>query len=145
MIKINTYFKQGDEFIEYKSFEGSIDDIDYIEGAIELSIYGVELINVSMWDYIDQLWSYITDALLSISDNEPFETYFPDQPIQLKFKPVGKNMVEIEVLSGKKVNTVIDKNELVNTLKLHAIDFFKTLSKFTQGGYEQAIEDLERL
>jgi hypothetical protein len=46
-----------------EDFMGPIPDLDYIEGAIELSVYGVVIIDRSMWDYVDQLWSYIAESI----------------------------------------------------------------------------------
>ena len=39
-IIINSYIKIGDDFINFFDFNGHIDDPDYIDGAMELSING---------------------------------------------------------------------------------------------------------
>ena len=43
-IIINTYIKMGDDFINVFDFNGHIDNPDNIDGAIELSIYGKNLL-----------------------------------------------------------------------------------------------------
>ncbi|ELY4465718.1 hypothetical protein SMZ70_004046, partial [Cronobacter sakazakii] len=81
---MKTYIKCGDNYIDFFDFTGPVKDVDYIDGAVELSINGVCLIDKSMYDYIDQLWSYLAEGLSKINKGETFETYFPDQPIAVK-------------------------------------------------------------
>ncbi|OTA16233.1 hypothetical protein Xvie_02003 [Xenorhabdus vietnamensis] len=90
-ININSYIKIGDEFIDIFQYEGGIDDIDYIDGALELTINGESLIDKSMWDNIDSLWNYFSHGLLSVYENKEFKCHFPDQPIEVKFIPLKEN------------------------------------------------------
>ena len=62
-IIVNTYIKIGDDFINIFDFNGHIDKRDYIEGSIELIIYGKKLIDRSVWDYIVELWCYLSSGL----------------------------------------------------------------------------------
>ena len=104
MISVKTYLKINNEFIEFHEYNGGLSNINYIEGALELSINGVVLIDKTMWDYIDQLWAYIVNGVENILNDEPFETYFPDQPIKLKVIPSNENIIfSVECDTEKKV------------------------------------------
>jgi hypothetical protein len=58
MIEIITFFKIDDQFIKVDDFEGPLpksffdEGIPYIEGAIQLNVDGVLLIDTSMWDFL---------------------------------------------------------------------------------------------
>lgn len=84
-ISLKTYIKNNNEFVEFSHYTEAFKDSFYIEGAIELTINGVVIFDKEMWDYIDQLWSYIADGIICIQDNQPFETYFPGQPIKVSY------------------------------------------------------------
>lgn len=127
MIKVTSYLKENDSFLPIEEFSGEIVDTDYIEGAIFLVVNGKPVLTLQHWDYVDQLWAYIIDGLESISKNEDFETYFPDQPLELKFNNVNFNRVKI-VLDGTEIVS-INKKEFVTSIKRASIHFFKELTK----------------
>jgi hypothetical protein len=58
----------------------------HIEGAIELDINGVDVIDQSMWDDVNQLCAYLTDMLMDLGKKGEASSYFPDQPIKIGFK-----------------------------------------------------------
>ena len=128
-IIINSYIKIGDDFINFFDFNGHIDDPDYIDGAMELSINGKKLIDKSMWDYIDALWSYLSEGLSVVYDGEEFKTNFPDQPIEVKFKPIHNNhniLVSVKC-SSSEAKIVVDKKAFLSAMSNHAKKFFEHL------------------
>ena len=128
-IIINTYIKMGDDFINVFDFNGHIDNPDNIDGAIELSIYGKKLIDKSMWDYIDALWCYLSTGLSVVSNGEEFKTNFPDQPIEVKFKPIHNNhniLVSVKC-SSSEAKIVVDKKAFLSAMSNHAKKFFEHL------------------
>ena len=128
MISVKTYIKSNNEFVEFNHYEEAFEDSDYIEGAIELTINGVILFNKDMWDYIDQLWSYIGDGIICIQSNKPFETYFPDQPIKISFTPV-KESVSVSVICYSEIKVKVDKKEFIHEMSKHVISFFDYLRR----------------
>ncbi|WP_124862835.1 hypothetical protein [Burkholderia anthina] len=126
MISSKTYLKVKKKFVDFHEFDGKIQDPDYIEGAIELSIDGVVLFDKSMWDCVDQLWAYLAEGLVSVSRGEEFETYFPDQPIEIKFSVHG-NSVIFSVTVSETVKVVVDRFEFISEMKRFAIEFFEDL------------------
>ncbi|MDC9597080.1 hypothetical protein [Xenorhabdus anantnagensis] len=148
-INISTYIKVGDEFIDIFQYEGDIKDIDYIDGALELTINGKPLITKLMWDYIDQIWSYFSKGLSLVYENQEFKCYFPDQPIEVKFIPLkGHRRVCVSVNCHSEVKTSIDKNEFLIAMKDHAIKFFERLEYLkssTMGARVYAMRYLEKI
>lgn len=128
MISVKTYIKNNNEFVEFSHYTEAFKDSFYIEGAIELTINGVVIFDKEMWDYIDQLWSYIADGIICIQDNHPFETYFPDQPIKVSFMPI-KEGVSVSVTCDEEMKVKVAKKEFVNEISKHVIAFFDYLRK----------------
>ncbi|WP_175857546.1 hypothetical protein [Burkholderia anthina] len=126
MISSKTYLKVKKKFVDFHGFDGKIQDPDYIEGAIELSVDGVVLLDRSMWDCVDQLWAYLTEGLVCISRGEGFKTYFPDQPIEIKFAVHGSSVV-FSVTVNETVKVVVDRFEFISEMKRFAIEFFEDL------------------
>lgn len=131
MILITTYLKINDKFVEFHEYKNTLNKVNYIEGALELTINGVVLIDKTMWDYIDQLWAYIVNGVESILNDQPFETYFPDQPIKLKVLPSNEKIIfSVECDTEKKV--VINRKYFIETMASSAIEFFDFLRKNNQ-------------
>jgi hypothetical protein len=127
MIEICTYLTDGDMLYPIEIFKGNIDDPDYIEGAIELSVNNQAVLTIEMYDYVDQLWEYIVKGIISLQKNEYFSTYFPDQPIELIFKP-DKERVAITVKHQSVVSCLIDKSEFINAMLCEAKKFFEFIA-----------------
>jgi len=126
MISSKTYLKVKNKFVDFHGFDGKIKDPNYIEGAIELRVGGVVLLDKTMWDCVDQLWAYLTEGLVCVSRGEGFKTYFPDQPIEIKFDVHGGSVV-FSVTVHETVKVVVDRFEFVSEMKRFAIEFFEDL------------------
>ncbi|WP_155634049.1 hypothetical protein [Burkholderia cepacia] len=126
MISSKTYIKIKGKFVDFNEFGGKIQDPNYIEGAIELSVDGVALLDKSMWDCVDQLWAYLTEGLVCVSRGKGFKTYFPDQPIEIKFDVHGGSVV-FSVTVYETVKVVVDRFEFIFEMKRFAIEFFENL------------------
>ncbi|TBM09991.1 hypothetical protein EYY86_19455 [Hafnia paralvei] len=146
MISATTYLKVNDAFIEFHEYNGTLNNVNYIEGALELTINGIVLIDKTMWDYIDQLWAYIVNGVESILNGQPFETYFPDQPIKLKAIPSNENIIfSVECDTEKKV--FINRRYFIETMASSAIEFFDFLRKKNQSfdsDYKNILVRLQR-
>ena len=97
MIALQTYLRDGDAFIAVDQFEGDIRDPMHIEGAIELTVNGVVLMDRSLYDDVDQLWSYLAQATLDCADRGSGSTLFPDTPIRVSLERVKGDQIEIEI------------------------------------------------
>lgn len=127
MLKINSYIKADDFFYEIGDFSGHIKDVDYVEGALHISVNGIDLLTTDEWDYIDQLWAYMVDGMLEVNKGNSFEFYFPDQPIQVSFLLQGREKVLVTVFVNEKKSALISLVEFNQCFKKSAQDFFRKM------------------
>lgn len=138
-------------FTPLQEWDGSINDPDYLEGALELTVNGVSLITSTMWDYIDQLWAYIFNTIEDLTFEESAYMYFPDQPIKLEMKKVKTDMVQISVSSrsGKFDNsTKAKESQFIQKLLKEGERFFLQLGEKNSENrkkYETEIEQIREL
>lgn len=98
MIQVESYLKKGNAFIPIAQFREAVADPEHIEGAIELVIGDVPLLSRDMWDYVDQLWSYLVSGLCEVCRGNRVSTYFPDQPIEIIMTPMrSRREITVEV------------------------------------------------
>ncbi|WP_174973709.1 hypothetical protein [Burkholderia contaminans] len=136
MIVAKTYLKVKKKFVDFNDFDGKIPGQNYVEGAIELSINGVEIFNKEMWDCVDQLWAYLAEGVMCVARGEDFKTYFPDQPIEVSFS-VRAGKVIVAVTVHETVKVTVDQSEFVSEMKRLAVDFFEVLRR-RGGGFEDS-------
>lgn len=130
MITIATYLRSGDgTFRLAETCTDSPADPDYIEGAIELNIDGIEIIGKREWDYVDQLWAYVATMSEKLRAEPRADTYFPDQPILLAFQRSGKRVL-VTCKIGDEVRAAnADFDELMSALKEAGSTFFSHMSR----------------
>ncbi|MCW2255249.1 hypothetical protein M2263_001340 [Providencia alcalifaciens] len=148
MISINTFIKINNDFIDIFDFDKKIKNNDYIDGAIELTINGKKLIDKSMYDYIDDLWSYLSEGLFVVSQGKEFKCYFPDQPIEVNFIPQKGNRILVSVNCHEEIKTSIDKSEFLHVMTEHAKKFFEKLEDLnsaSMGTRMSALQFLDRI
>ncbi|GIW98767.1 MAG: hypothetical protein KatS3mg111_2100 [Pirellulaceae bacterium] len=121
---VKSYFKIDDRFIPVETFSGEFPDKNYIDGAIVLTIDGQEIFTFEHWDLVDQLWCYIADGIGKLREGEDFETYFPDQPLLLRFELINKRFVRVTV--GDDTYEVATETFL-KTLQRGAKEFFQRM------------------
>jgi hypothetical protein len=148
MIFVKSYLKDGDSFYSTKEFEGKILDPDYVEGAIEITVNEVELITRKMWDYVDQIWAYIIQGLITISEGENFSTYFPDQPIELSFTPIFDENLKITVKCDESATAIVNKKDFIKSIIQAVKPFLVDLAIIVPVNaevYKDMVADLESL
>lgn len=131
-IIVETYVKVADGFVDFFEFQSEVRRLDQIEGALVLSINGERLIDKSMFDYVDDLWSYLSEGLLQISEGKSFRCYFPDQPIEVKLTP-SNGRLQVSVTCHSEVSVAVDKDEFVRVMSEHARKFFTWLQAIEPG------------
>jgi hypothetical protein len=99
MISISSYLMQGGQLVPLAEFRGPIEDEDYIEGALELSVQGNPLLTTAQVDYVDQLWAYLIQGMTEdVKEGQPFTTGFPDCPIEVTLRPdLARQQITCEV------------------------------------------------
>lgn len=146
MITIRTFLRsKGGAFKQVEACEALPGDPDYIEGAVELSIDGVEILGRSEWDYVDQLWAYIANMIHALRAQDEASTYFPDQPILLTFERKG-NKILVSSKSGKITRRAsADESELFAAIGTAGREFFEKMSDLARSnsaGYQIALAKL---
>jgi hypothetical protein len=122
------------------------DDDMYVEGAIELAIDKVVILDQELRDYVDQLWAYIVRMVQEVESGKAgAKTYFPDQAILLTFERSG-DKVRVSCKIGDELRVAeAAMNSLFPALKTAARVFFTKMIELAPDG-RQAYEDaLSRL
>jgi hypothetical protein len=147
LIEIKSFLRKDGAF--YSLNENlTVEDPNYIEGAITINIYGIDLLTKSYWDYIDQLWCYISDCVIDISNNINTYFYFPDQPLKVEFENLADNKIKITLTTDDLVNVVVNKKELINSLIYGASEFFNIMKKIVpenDDAYDDVLSKLNEL
>ncbi|MFF4017319.1 hypothetical protein [Streptomyces sp. NPDC001843] len=144
MVEIETFLRGADGgFVRVESCRTPPPDLDYIEGAIRLSVDGLEIIGTEEWDYIDQLWCYIAEMVAKMQSSGYAETYFPDQPIKLSFRATGSRVL-VAAKIGEEIKTGnASAVDLVEAVKTAGMIFFRKMSELAPGNsYVEAQREL---
>ena len=126
MYEICSLMKSGQRLVALDDTSARIVDANYIEGAIVWRIGNSQLMSETHWDCVDQLWAYMINGAIQLLECGTFETYFPDQPLLLRF--VRKNDNQVEVIIGDQKYTV-DCHLFIASLTDGGRDFFTTMCK----------------
>lgn len=147
MIRVASYLLIDEQFVLVEDFNGQIPDPDYIDGAIELNINGVDVLTKEMYDYVDQLWSYIAQGLVEIEKTGTWETLFPDQPTELSFHADEKRRrVRIEATPSKgRVVASADYDEFMLEMSKAGQLFFSRMMELVPENKEVDLKQMERL
>ncbi|MFH9044930.1 hypothetical protein ACH4FA_37295 [Streptomyces sp. NPDC017966] len=130
MIEIETYLRDsGGKFVQVDACTARPADADYVEGAVRIAIHGVEIIGISEWDYVDQLWAYVASMVPQLSAAGYAATYFPDQPIELSFRQQGSQVI-VSAKSGNDAKRVsVSTSDFVAALRGAGAAFFGKMSE----------------
>lgn len=150
MIEITSYLRSPDGvFTQVADVSVAPDDPRYVEGAIKLSINGISIIDTELWDYVDQLWAYISDMVRTLSQQGEASTYFPDQLVKLSFQRHSKGRVLVSLRTSDTLRKAsIEENELVSALRADGSAFFGKMTELlpeNRDGYTKALDSLNSL
>lgn len=128
-----SFLKDGEgRYVEIQVWTGRLPDDDYIEGWIALSVDGQVLLDERHWDLIDQLWAYLIDGLIkSLDSGEPFECYFPDQPLKLRIHPMRWN--ELVFSAGAHIART-SKQSFIEAIATGGRAFFRRMISLVPAG-----------
>jgi hypothetical protein len=100
---IDSFIKVGTGFVPVADVNPPLKAPQYIEGAIVWKIGGETPFSETHWDLVDQLWAYIVNGLGELKDKGEYATYFPDQPLRLALKRIGRDRIEITVGDARQI------------------------------------------
>ncbi|MFG2607635.1 hypothetical protein ACGFT2_29445 [Streptomyces sp. NPDC048514] len=147
MIDITSYLRtKSGSFVKVAEAGSPPADPSYVEGAIDMTVNGVRILDQELWDYVDELWAYIGDMLQKLASEGEASTYFPDQPIRLSFKRLGGGLVLVSLTYDDVKRTVsIEERELVDALQRSGTEFFTRMKELLPEnalGYDDALTRL---
>lgn len=133
MFEIQSYIKVNDEFIAIEDIKGNSVykkmDKRSIEGAITIKYYTQIILDLTYWDYIEELWLYIIAMLEEYKINEYAKMLFPDQPVSLE---IVKDRNEMSILrishKNQKQSFYLPEKEFIKSLALAFNDFSSFLN-----------------
>jgi hypothetical protein len=131
VIGVESYLRTPDgEFVPVSEATAPPPNDLHIEGAIHLSVNGVDVLDTSLWDDVDQLWAYIATMLDDLAKTDRVSTYFPDQPIEFAIERMpGRNVRVSTVIGDEKRRTVVAEESLVSALREAGLAFFDAMSR----------------
>lgn len=123
MMKVDSFIKCSADFINVNTFNGVLKDGDYIEGGMILTINHVEMINLSLWDYIDQLWIYILNGLIDLHSGRDVLFYFPGQPVKVTMSHTGSRIL----FKVADIGLMVEKRDFINFMAAECFDFLRNM------------------
>ncbi|PJJ06580.1 hypothetical protein BX264_7120 [Streptomyces sp. 2333.5] len=144
MVEIETFLKGADGgFMQVEACRTPPPDLDYIEGAIRLSVDGLEIIGTEEWDYVDQLWCYIAEMVTKMQSSGYAETYFPDQPIKLSFRAAGPRVLVTAKIGEETKTANASSADFLGAVKAAGMIFFRKMSELVPANsYAEAQQEL---
>ncbi|PSM44113.1 hypothetical protein C6Y14_07070 [Streptomyces dioscori] len=144
MIEIDTFLRGADGgFVPVASCTSAPADLDYVEGAIRLTVDGQEVIGLEEWDYVDQLWAYIADMVTQLHSSGHAQTHFPDQPIKLSFETTGTRVLVTVKAGAETKRASAPAEEFVRALKKAGLVFFGKMNELAPGvSHHEAVRAL---
>ncbi|KIO57074.1 hypothetical protein B4143_0508 [Bacillus subtilis] len=103
------------------------------------------MLDVTMWDLVDQLWAYFLNLIEEAIETGKSETYFPDQPLLLKMKSISNDMLLFEIDQKQKV--LLPKLDFFESLLKNAKSFFETMNFVLEENcdYEYELNKIDEL
>lgn len=146
VIEIETYLRGADgKFVQVDACTARPVDADYVEGAVRIAIHGVEVIGISEWDYVDQLWAYVAGMVPQLSASGYASTYFPDQPIELSFRRQGSQVL-VSAKSGNGIKKAsVSMSDFVASLRCAGAEFFGKMSELLPENADSYFESRREL
>ncbi|MEW9676885.1 hypothetical protein ABRT01_11990 [Lentibacillus sp. L22] len=133
------YFINIDSETEIKKYDKNL-DFNYLNGAIIIEYYNKLLMDCSLWDLVDQLWSYIIKLVEDVIHTGYGVTYFPDQPVKVEIKVISKDLVLFTLDEGKITGETLPMHEFINALLNSAENFFSRLTSYFEDDIDFSYE-----
>ncbi|MFJ9818286.1 hypothetical protein ACIRU3_24060 [Streptomyces sp. NPDC101151] len=133
---------EGGQFIPFGDVAEVQEDIDLVEGVLEVEIDGISLIKKSEWDYVFPLWCYLSDAVKGLRGTGFAAFQFPDQPIEVSLRRIGQD-VELCVQVGKSESkAIVAELEFLAAVRARGDEFFRQSLRLSPGS--RSVIDVSR-
>lgn len=149
MIQFSTYIRIKPDYEPVDALSKPPPDADYVDGYIDLAIDGVTIMDRSAWDLVDQLWAYMVNGIEDVAAGRSFFTYFPDQPLELRFDLIEPEEVRVELGSPpRNVSAVVSRRAWIEAVATEATKVLLVLGAWlpeNREGYQQVIDQAAAL
>lgn len=141
---IDDYFVPLSNIEGLKNIKPQLDSY-YLSGAIILKYGEQDLLDVTMWDLVDQLWAYFLNLIEEAIETGKSETYFPDQPLLLKMKSISNDMLLFVI--DQKQKALLPKLDFFESLLKNARSFFEIMNFVLEENcdYEYELNKIDEL
>ena len=147
-VEMDFAFKTGNNFVREKAIRADVKAAlrsstkSGIEGALYLACDGIEIMGEQEWDFLDQLFAYLTDGLDTMLRGEDFATFFPDQPLRLSI--TTKRDVVVVIVGEKRA--IVPCDEFLRELHHLCLRFYELmLFLFPSGADEPYLKALRQM
>ena len=149
MVTVRSYLRRKDgsfQPVEEVTRRPSGPDYD-IEGAVELTVNGTQLIGQQEWDYVVLLWASIINALEELCLTGAGRAGFPDQPLNLVFQWQDPQRVLVRYVEGRQElrRATAAREELLAALCAAGERFFARMAELRPKEAPKCQDERERL
>lgn len=131
IINYQQYFIAIDDKNEMTKIIKNVDS-NYVEGAIVITYYDKKIMDFRLWDLVDQLWSYIANTIKMAILNGEAMTFFPDQPVKIIIKDLGKSILFQIQVKNETTSHVLPKDEFLEEILTAAKFFFHEMINYNK-------------
>ena len=125
MLTLTSYLKnEAGDFVEVSTVRTPPADPFDVEGALVVTVSGVEFMGLRHWDYVDQLWAYLVDTFVKFRATGQAETTFPDQPLEFRLARRGPLVLLSLGYKGEYRRATVDEKKLAAAFVDAATHFF---------------------
>jgi hypothetical protein len=128
-VKVESYvIDSAENAVFVEEFHGVFSRDARIYGILELEVDGIPILDRSMGDTIDALWSLFVTALREFVATGEALLSFPERPYTLRMELLRGDRILVRV-GGVEVprSAVIDRADLLRELRSGAIQFFRAV------------------
>lgn len=105
VVEVRSHLRREDgTFVPFHDLSSFAGDCHYVPGAIELTVGGVEVLSLALWDDINWLWPYVVQALDECRRTGQGERFFPDQPLKFRAESLGASGQLLLSVTGGSIN-----------------------------------------
>lgn len=132
-VAVESYVRVDGEFRPIREAERHDESCTWVPGAISLTVDGVELFGVRLWDDVNWLWPLVVQALDECRRSGAGQTAFPDQEIWISAATLegGGDVLLSVTTRDRRIDrsAVAPADELYAVVARAGIDFFEELRR----------------
>ena len=131
MVVVETYVRTAPGvFVPFGTEAPRPGTLDALEGALEISLDGEELIGTRNWDDVHTLWAYAADALATFRGTGAGLLPFPDQPVAVELARVAGDVRLTVRGDGPDRSLTVGEPEFVQAVRARGREYFAAVGRW---------------